>query len=89
MPDGPKQLHSQVRDVLLKDWDPHNAAHVPAARATYDGYIPALLDLLRSGANEDAIVDWLHEREKGSMCFPSLGTQRLRRVAGKLLALTR
>jgi hypothetical protein len=31
-------------------------------------------------------MDFLHEREKESMCFPSLGRQRLRRVAQKLLA---
>ena len=89
MPDRLEQLQSKVRDVLLEVWDPHNAARVPAARATYDGYIPALVDLLRSGANEDAVVQWLHEREKESLCFPSLGTQRLRRVAARLMKLAK
>jgi hypothetical protein len=41
--------------------------------------------LLRSRPPEEAVVEFLHEREKESMCFPSLGTQRLRRVARKLL----
>ena len=80
-------IRSRVRDVLLNDWDPHNAARDAAASATYDGYIEPLLELLRAGADEDAVVDFLHDREKESMCFPSLGTQRLRRVARKLLAL--
>ena len=76
-----------MRQVLLNDWDPHNAARSPAAHSTYDGYITPLLDLLRSGAGEDEVVEFLHERERESMCFPSLGTQRLRPVARKLLAL--
>ena len=77
----------EIREILLADWDPHNAASTPAAYCTYDTYIPPLIDLIRSGADEDAVVNWLHEREKESMCFPSLGTQRLRRVARMLIAL--
>ena len=78
-------IESRVREVLLNDWDPHNAAGTPAARGAYDAYVPPLLGLLGSGADEDAVVGYLHEREKESMCFPALGTQRLRRVARKLL----
>jgi hypothetical protein len=73
--------------VLLHDWDPHNASRLESAHSTYDGYIPPLLQLLTSGADEEALMEFLHEREKESMCFPSLGKQRLRRVAQKLLAL--
>ena len=79
-------LRAKVRDVLLNDWDPHNAAGDPAARGTYDTYVGPLLDLVRAGADEDAVVNFLHERERESMCFPSLGTQRLRRVARNLIA---
>ena len=76
-----------IREVLLEDWDPHNASRQESAHSAYDGYIPPLLQLLKSGAGEEALMDFLHEREKESMCFPSLGKQRLRRVAQKLLAL--
>jgi hypothetical protein len=85
MSPSPDTLASRVREILLNDWDPHNAQRNPAAHGTYDGYLPPLLDLLRSRPTEDAVVEFLHEREKESMCFPSLGTQRLRRVARKLL----
>jgi hypothetical protein len=78
-------LRSRVRDVLLNDWDPHDAARNPAAGGAYDGYVGPVCDLLQSGAGEDAVVEFLHERERESMCFPALGTQRLRRVARKLL----
>ena len=80
-------MHNRIRDVLLNDWDPHNAARSPAAHGTYDGYIEPIAKLLRSGADESAIVEFLHQREQETMCFPSLGTSRLRRVAAKLLRL--
>ena len=76
-----------IRKVLLDDWDPHNAARNEAAHGTYDQYIAPLWELIRSGGDEDAVVEFLHEREKETMCFPSLGTQRLRRVAQTLLQL--
>ena len=76
---------SRIRAVLLHDWDPHDAARSEAAAGAYDGYVEPLHALLESGAVEDAVVEFLHERERESMCFPSLGTQRLRRVARKLL----
>ena len=79
-------IPARIREVLLSDWDPHNASRLESAHSAYDGYIPPLLHLLSSGADEEAIMDFLHEREKESMCFPSLGKQRLRRVAQKLIA---
>ena len=87
MPAAEEPIRSRIREVLLNDWDPHNAARTPSAAGTYDGYIGPLIDLLRAGADEARVVEFLHEREKESMCFPSLGTQRLRRVARKLLDL--
>jgi hypothetical protein len=70
------QIRDSIRQVLLNDWDPHNAARSEAAHGTYDQYIAPLWDLIQSGADEAE-----------TMCFPSLGTQRLRPVAQKLLAL--
>jgi hypothetical protein len=83
---GDEAIRSRVRRVLLDDWDPHNAAHAPAAHGTYDTYIDPLVGLVRAGAGEDEVVEFLHERERESMCFPSLGTGRLRRVARRVLA---
>jgi hypothetical protein len=87
MPSDGEPLDARVREILLTNWDPTNAARSEAARTEYDAYIAPLLELLRSGAGEDAIVDYLHDREKEIMCFPSLGTARLRPVARKLLRL--
>ena len=81
----PEPIRERIREVLLNDWDPSNAARFEAARHEYDGYIDPLYELIRGGGGEDAVVEYLHERERESMCFPSLGTQRLRPVARNLL----
>ena len=83
-----EDLRSRVREIFVRDWDPHDAARNVAAHATYDGYIDPLLALLRrDDADEAAVVHFLKEREAESMCFPAAGSGHLRRVALKLLAL--
>lgn len=83
----PAAVRDRIRAVLLDDWDPHDAARNEAARGTYNRYIDPIYQLLLSGADEDAVIEYLHGREQESMCFPSLGTARLRRVARRLLAV--
>jgi TPP-dependent pyruvate/acetoin dehydrogenase alpha subunit len=80
-------MRDAIRSILLQDWDPHNAASNEAAHHTYDAYIPALADLIQSRVSEEQVMDFLYEREKETMCFPSLGKERLRRAARKLLRL--
>jgi hypothetical protein len=80
-------VFARIRRVLLEDWDPTNASRSEYAHGEYDPYIPPLIDLLRGGADEQAIVHFLHEREKECMCFPGLDTQRLHPIARKLMAL--
>lgn len=87
-PRDDEALRASVREIFLNDWDPHDAARNAAAHGTYDGYIAPLLDLLRAGADEDAVVHFLKEREVESMCFPAAGSGHLRRVARKLIALS-
>jgi hypothetical protein len=87
MADETETLRDQVRQILLDDWDPSNASRSEAARGEYDGYIEPILQFIRSHVGEDAIVDYLYEREREIMCFPGLGKQHLRRVARRLVAL--
>lgn len=87
MTDELESLALAIRQVLLADWDPSNASRFEAASGEYDVYIPPLAELIRSNAGEDAVVDYLFDREREILCFPGLGKQRLRRVAQKLLAL--
>jgi hypothetical protein len=85
MPADPDPLRTRIREVLVNDWDPSNAARFDAARGEYDSFIDPIVDLLARGANEDALVAYLHDVEQHVMCFPSLDTRRLRPIARKLL----
>jgi hypothetical protein len=83
------EIRSRIRRVLLEDWDPSNAGRFESAQGEYDREIQPLQELIQAGAGEDAIVDYLYDREREIMCFPGLGKQRLRRVVQKLLAIYR
>ena len=86
-PESSKIPTDAVRAVVLRYWDPANVADKPDAHRTYDGWIPQLWRLIEAGADEAAVIDFLKEREAESMCFPALGTTRLKLPAQKLLAL--
>ncbi|CAN5540549.1 hypothetical protein BH09PLA1_BH09PLA1_30850 [soil metagenome] len=82
MSDSQNAIRMRVRQVLLSDWD--DSSDRPDR---FDLHIDALIDVIRRSSDAAPIVEFLHEREKESMCFPSLGTARLMPVARKLLAL--
>ncbi|HEX8523168.1 MAG TPA: hypothetical protein VF669_13000 [Tepidisphaeraceae bacterium] len=82
-------IRDQIREILLRDWDPSNASRFEHSRGEYDSYLQPLSELLHAGASEEQIMDYLHERELESMCFPGLDTRRLLPVARKLIALGR
>jgi hypothetical protein len=84
---APEEMGSAIRRILLADWDPNNASRFESAHGEYDSYIPQLMDLIRSSASEDDVVDFLFAREREIMCFSGLDKRRLRPVARKLLAL--
>jgi len=82
----PHTTHQRTREVLLRNWDPHDVAkrldvYGPSAVYRYDTYIEPLLELLRSGANDYPLMTFLIDRQAESMCFPGLERERLRRVA--------
>jgi hypothetical protein len=81
------QTRAEIRRILLEDWDPHDLFKRPEAHGAYDAWVAPVYDLIKSGADEEQVMEWLHEREKETMCFPSVGKERLRRVARKLRAL--
>ena len=78
-------LRSRIREILLCDWDPSNAARFESASGEYDSYVDPIAEMLARGADEEAIVAYLYDVEQYVMCFPSLDTRRLRPVARKLL----
>jgi hypothetical protein len=87
MPRDFDPFRSRIRDVLLADWDPSNAARFESARGEYDSFVDPIAVMLERGADEDALVAYLHDVEQHVMCFPSLDTRRLQSVARKLLKI--
>ena len=81
------ELRQQIRQILLSDWDPTGASRNEASHGEYDAYIEPIHQMIQSGADDDAIVDYLRERESEIMCFPGLDRRRLMPVARKLLKL--
>ena len=87
MSHAPEKIREQIRHVLLADWDPSNASRFEAAHGEYDSYIDPLWELIAGGADADAVVDYLRQRELESMCVPAIGKSHLKRVSEKLLAV--
>ena len=56
MAESSDSLRAQIRDILLKEWDPSGAERSEAAHHTYDAYLGPLADLIRSNVGEEAIV---------------------------------
>lgn len=79
-------LRDRIRRIFLEDWDPTNASRSPYASGEYDSYIDPLIALMSRGGDEEAVVEFLREKERECMCFPGLDAQRLHPVARKLLA---
>ncbi|HLL88021.1 MAG TPA: hypothetical protein VK324_01840 [Tepidisphaeraceae bacterium] len=85
MPSHPADVRDRVRQVLLEDWDPSNAIRFEAAHGEYDSYLDPLISLARAGGGPQPIIDYLHDRELTTMCFPPAGTAHLRRVAQRII----
>ena len=74
-----------IRHILLADWDPIGIRDEPEAQDEYDSYLPAILGLLREGADADRIAAHLLRIEAEDMGLRP-DPERARRVALKLRA---
>jgi hypothetical protein len=41
-----RALHQNIKDVLLKEWDPIGVQAIPEAQDEYDGYVSAVYSML-------------------------------------------
>lgn len=53
------ELFTNVRLILLKEWDPIGIQHIPEALAEYDGYVPAICRLLKESPTPEKIYKHL------------------------------
>jgi len=80
------EIQEDIRQVLLKDWDPIGVRNEPDLKDEYNSYIGKIYRRLASKASEADIVELLYKIEKEEM-GSSPDEERLRPVAGKLFKL--
>ena len=71
----------------MQNWDPIGVLDIPEAEGEYDSYIGPVYRVLAGSRSEEEIVDYLSHVEANLMGFGGADRDRLRRVAGRLLAL--
>jgi hypothetical protein len=76
-------LRGRIRDILNKDWDPIGGC--PADE--YDGYVGKVAALIRDGATDDELLDYLRWAEADHMGFGKFDTDRASKVIALLRAL--
>ena len=69
------ELYQRVDEVLHYLWDPIGVSEIPGARDEYHSYLPHVFSLLKRGADENEIADYLGSVTSRSM---ELGTNRKR-----------
>ena len=83
LPPKDMELYRRVDEVLHYRWDPCQAAGVPQARDEYNGYLPQVFQLVRRGANAQAVAEHLATIERERMGLPGDAAALL--PIGKLL----
>jgi hypothetical protein len=76
-----------VKEILFREWDPIGVNGNEACRNEYDGYAPALLRLLLSGADEYKIAARLSELQRVSMGMSLVDDANHQRIARRLIGL--
>jgi hypothetical protein len=74
-------------EILFREWDPIGVNGNELCRDEYNGYVPAVAQLLLSGADEHRLASRLSEFQRVSMGMSVIDEQLHRRVARRLLAL--
>ncbi len=85
--DQTRQALSEVCQVLWEKWDPIGVNDMPGAFGEYDDYAPAVCTLLRHGADDTEIADYLHRSEIGRMGLDASGREHTEMVIASLRAI--
>jgi hypothetical protein len=84
----PEDIRSQIRGVLLRDWDPIGIDRTPDAADEYDSYIPDIAYLVSSKASVEKIQKYLFDVVSVRMGLsPPFEIEDMRRAAEALWRL--
>src|SRR5437764_14442817 len=61
------QIQAQIREVLLREWDPIGVRDEPRAQDEYDSYVGGVYRLLASGASPRSVAAHLAKLEAEEM----------------------
>ncbi len=62
-----EQLWQDIRVILFTQWDPIGINNIPECENDYDSYIPGIIRILNSDADEYKMLNHLRKLETGSM----------------------
>jgi hypothetical protein len=87
MKDQQEKVRSAVRKVLWEQWDPIGVNDSPAHLGEYDGYANTVCALLRRGADNTEICDYLRQVEIKNMGLSGSSRDHFEVVVGALRAI--
>jgi hypothetical protein len=83
-----RRIRTEIRDVLMREWDPIGVKDEPMAADEYDMYLGDIYSLLADGAPETFIASHLRNIEIKRMGFADFQTPDRLEVAKALKAIS-
>lgn len=83
-----KRVIDEIRDVLMREWDPIGVKDEPLAWDEYDAYIGRTYRLLVDGSSDQVIADYLADVEQDRMGLGPSKPESLARVVQALRKLS-
>lgn len=80
-------LTSDVREILMRDWDPCCISDVPQCADEYDSYIPTVCRIVLDRRTVDDITNYLHFVQSDWMGLRHCGLWKCREVAERMASL--
>lgn len=81
------EMITDIRTVLIKDWDPIGIGENSALRDEYDGYIAPIIQILMHDPSIESIISFLKEIEYKDMGIDIIDTKCLNSTATKLIRI--
>jgi len=82
-----QEIQKAIGEILMQYWDPIGVSDFPEAEGEYDSYIGPVYRVLAGSRAEEEIISYLSHVESNVIGLGSADRDRLRRVAGRLLAV--
>jgi hypothetical protein len=82
-----KRLLDDVREILLREWDPIGVAHNPECQDEYDHYARTICRYLKEGADEYRLAAYLAQNRVVALGRSFAEPECDRSVARRLLSI--